>query len=93
MRDAISEGYKTASRPATSAAPRRCGRSCGDQGQGHRGARAGQGPLTDGDLSSAAKNGEAARGEPGDLREAGREDLAVVEREEIAILNEFVPAG
>ncbi len=93
MREAIGEAYKTAlkagdkRRTATLRADQ-----CRHQGQGHRQSRRRQGPARRrGCARPAAEDGQAARGSLGIYEKAGREDLAVVEREEIAILTEFLP--
>ncbi|HEY9010863.1 MAG TPA: GatB/YqeY domain-containing protein, partial [Devosia sp.] len=54
----------------------------------------GKGPLTDADILPLLQRMVKQREESlGIYTGAGRDDLATVEREEIAILNEFLPQG
>jgi len=95
MRDEISEGYKTAlkagdkRRTATLRAINAAIKDKDIEARGH-----GKGPLGDAELLALLQKMVKQREESlGIYEKAGREDLAVVEREEIAILSEFLPRG
>lgn len=95
MRDAINEGYKTAlkagdkRRTATLRAINAAIKDKDIEARGH-----GKGPLDDPELLALLQKMVKQREESlGIYEKAGREDLAVVEREEIAILGEFLPKG
>ena len=95
MRDAISEGYKTALKAGDkrrTATLRAVNAAIKDKDIDARGQ--GKGPLSDQDVLALLQKMVKQREESlGIYEKAGREDLAVVEREEIAILNEFLPKG
>ena len=95
MREAISEGYKAAMKARDA---RRTGtlRSINaaikDKDIANRGE--GKPPLTDADLLALLQKMVKQREESFAIyAEAGRNDLATVEKEEIDILNEFLPKG
>lgn len=93
MREAISEGYKTALKAGDkrrTATLRSVNAAIKDKDIANRGE--GKEPLSDADLLAVLQKMVKQREESlGIYEKAGREDLAVVEREEIAILNEFLP--
>ena len=93
MREAISEGYKTALKAGDkrrTATLRAVNAAIKDKDIANRGE--GKGPLTDQDVLVLLQKMVKQREESlGIYEKAGREDLATVEREEIAILNEFLP--
>ena len=95
MRDAISEGYKTALKAGDkrrTATLRAVNAAIKDKDIDARGQ--GKGPLSDEDVLALLQKMVKQREESlGIYEKAGREDLAVVEREEIAILSEFLPKG
>ncbi len=95
MRDAISEGYKTALKAGDkrrTATLRAVNAAIKDKDIDARGQ--GKGPLSDEDVLVLLQKMVKQREESlGIYEKAGREDLAVVEREEIAILGEFLPTG
>ncbi len=95
MRETISEGYKTALKAGDkrrTATLRSINAAIKDKDIEARGL--GKDPLSDGDLIVLLQKMIKQREESlGIYEKAGRDDLAVVEREEIAILTEFVPAG
>ena len=95
MREDINEGYKAAlkARDARRTATlRSINAAIKDKDIAARGE--GKGPLSDADLLVLLQKMVKQREESlGIYEKAGREDLAVVEREEIAILNEFLPKG
>jgi uncharacterized protein YqeY len=95
MREAISEGYKTALKAGDkrrTATLRSINAAIKDKDIANRGE--GKEPLSDADLLVVLQKMVKQREESlGIYEKAGREDLAVVEREEIAILNEFLPKG
>jgi uncharacterized protein YqeY len=95
MRDAISEGYKTALKAGDkrrTATLRAVNAAIKDKDIDARGQ--GKGPLSDEDVLVLLQKMVKQREESlGIYEKAGREDLAVVEREEIAILGEFLPKG
>lgn len=95
MRDAISEGYKTALKAGDkrrTATLRAVNAAIKDKDIDARGT--GKGPLSDEDVLVLLQKMVKQREELlGIYEKAGREDLAVVEREEIVILNEFLPKG
>lgn len=95
MREAISEGYKTALKAGDkrrTATLRAISAAIKDKDIDARGQ--GKGPLDDAELLAMLQKMVKQREESlGIFEKAGREDLAVVEREEIAILNEFLPQG
>ena len=95
MRDAISEGYKTALKAGDkrrTATLRAVNAAIKDKDIDARGQ--GKGPLSDEDVLVLLQKMVKQREESlGIYEKAGREDLAVVEREEIAILGEFLPRG
>ena len=95
MRDAISEGYKTALKAGDkrrTATLRAVNAAIKDKDIDARGQ--GKGPLSDEDVLGLLQKMVKQREESlGIYEKAGREDLAVVEREEIAILGEFLPKG
>ncbi len=64
----------------------------GDQERRYRGARAGQGPLSDADLLSLLQKMIKQRQESVELYDkGGRPELAAGEREEIAIIQGYLP--
>jgi uncharacterized protein YqeY len=93
MREAISEGYKSALKAGDkrrTATLRAVNAAIKDKDIANRGE--GKGPLTDQDVLVLLQKMVKQREESlGIYEKAGREDLALVEREEIAILNEFLP--
>jgi uncharacterized protein YqeY len=93
MREAISEGYKAALKAGDkrrTATLRSINAAIKDKDIANRGE--GKEPLSDADLLVVLQKMVKQREESlGIYEKAGREDLAVVEREEIAILNEFLP--
>ncbi|OEO28945.1 glutamyl-tRNA amidotransferase [Devosia insulae DS-56] len=95
MRDAIGEGYKTALKAGDkrrTATLRAVNAAIKDKDIDARGQ--GKGPLSDEDVLVLLQKMVKQREESlGIYEKAGREDLAVVEREEIAILGEFLPKG
>src|ERR1041384_5555393 len=95
MRDQISEAYKTALKAGDkrrTATLRAVNAAIKDKDIANRGD--GKGPLSDQDVLALLQKMVKQREESlGIYEKAGREDLAVVEREEIAILNEFLPKG
>jgi uncharacterized protein YqeY len=95
MRDAISEGYKTALKAGDkrrTATLRAINAAIKDKDIEARGQ--GKEPLADADVLALLQKMVKQREESlGIYEKAGREDLAVVEREEIAILSEFLPKG
>lgn len=95
MREAISEGYKTALKAGDkrrTATLRAVNAAIKDKDIDARGQ--GKGPLGDEDVLALLQKMVKQREESlGIYEKAGREDLATVEREEIAILSEFLPQG
>jgi uncharacterized protein len=95
MRDEISEGYKTALKAGDkrrTATLRAINAAIKDKDIEARGL--GKGPLADADVLALLQKMVKQREESlGIYEKAGREDLAVVEREEIVILGEFLPKG
>jgi uncharacterized protein YqeY len=95
MREAISEGYKTALKVGDkrrTATLRAVNAAIKDKDIDARGQ--GKGPLGDEDVLALLQKMVKQREESlGIYEKAGREDLAMVEREEIAILSEFLPQG
>ncbi|MBL8591507.1 MAG: GatB/YqeY domain-containing protein [Devosia sp.] len=95
MREAISEGYKAALKAGDkrrTATLRAINAAIKDKDIDARGQ--GKGPLGDEDVLALLQKMVKQREESlGIYEKAGREDLAVVEREEIAILGEFLPKG
>jgi len=95
MRELISEGYKTALKAGDkrrTATLRAVIAAIKDKDIEARGT--GKGPLSDPDLLALLQKMVKQREESlGIYEKAGREDLATVEREEIAILGEFLPKG
>jgi uncharacterized protein YqeY len=95
MRDEISEGYKAALKAGDkrrTATLRAINAAIKDKDIEARGQ--GKGPLGDQDVLALLQKMVKQREESlGIYEKAGREDLAVVEREEIAILGEFLPKG
>lgn len=95
MRDAISEGYKAALKAGDkrrTATLRAINAAIKDKDIDARGQ--GKGPLNEQEVLALLQKMVKQREESlGIYEKAGREDLAVVEREEIAILNEFLPKG
>ena len=95
MRDAISEGYKTALKAGDkrrTATLRSVNAAIKDKDIEARGQ--GKGPLGEQEVVVLLQKMVKQREESlGIYEKAGRDDLAVVEREEIAILNEFLPQG
>jgi uncharacterized protein YqeY len=95
MRDAISEGYKTALKAGDkrrTATLRSVNAAIKDKDIEARGQ--GKGPLGEQEVIVLLQKMVKQREESlGIYEKAGRDDLAVVEREEIAILNEFLPQG
>ena len=95
MREAISEGYKTALKAGDkrrTATLRAVNAAIKDKDIEARGL--GKEPLADADVLGLLQKMVKQREESlGIYEKAGREDLAVVEREEIAILSEFLPKG
>lgn len=95
MRDEISEGYKTALKAGDkrrTATLRAINAAIKDKDIEARGL--GKEPLADADVLALLQKMVKQREESlGIYEKAGRDDLAVVEREEIAILSEFLPKG
>lgn len=95
MRDAISEGYKTALKAGDkrrTATLRAVNAAIKDKDIEARGQ--GKGPLGDEEVLTLLQKMVKQREESlGIYEKAGRDDLALVEREEIAILSEFLPQG
>ena len=95
MREAISEGYKTALKAGDkrrTATLRAVNAAIKDKDIEARGQ--GKGPLGEQEVMALLQKMVKQREESlGIYEKAGRDDLAVVEREEIAILNEFLPKG
>jgi len=95
MREEISEAYKTALKAGDkrrTATLRAVNAAIKDRDIEARGA--GRGPLGDDEVLALLQKMVKQREESlGIYEKAGREDLAVVEREEIAILGEFLPKG
>lgn len=95
MRERISEGYKTALKAGDkrrTATLRAVNAAIKDKDIEARGQ--GKGPLGEQEVIVLLQKMVKQREESlGIYEKAGREDLAVVEREEIAILNEFLPQG
>ncbi len=95
MRDQISEGYKAAMKAGDkrrTATLRAINAAIKDKDIEARGL--GKEPLADADVLALLQKMVKQREESlGIYDKAGREDLAVVEREEIAILSEFLPKG
>lgn len=95
MRETISDGYKTALKAGEkrrTATLRSINAAIKDKDIEARGL--GKPPLSDGDLVVMLQKMVKQREESlGIFEKAGREDLATVEREEIVILSEFLPAG
>ena len=95
MREAISEGYKTALKAGDkrrTATLRAVNAAIKDKDIDARGQ--GKGPLGEEDVLALLQKMVKQREESlGIYEKAGREDLAMVEREEIAILSEFLPQG
>lgn len=95
MRDAISEGYKTALKAGDkrrTATLRAVNAAIKDKDIDARGQ--GKGPLGDEEVLTLLQKMVKQREESlGIYEKAGRDDLALVEREEIAILSEFLPQG
>ncbi len=95
MREQISEAYKSAMkagdkrRTATLRAVKAALKDKDIEARGQ-----GKGPLSDEDVLVLLQKMVKQREESlGIYEKAGRDDLAVVEREEIAILSEFLPKG
>ena len=95
MREEISEGYKAAMKAGDkrrTATLRAINAAIKDKDIEARGL--GKEPLADADVLALLQKMVKQREESlGIYEKAGREDLAVVEREEIAILGEFLPKG
>ena len=95
MRETISEGYKAALKAGDkrrTATLRAINAAIKDRDIAARGE--GKGPLGDQDVLVLLQKMVKQREESlGIYEKAGREDLATVEREEIAILGEFLPKG
>jgi uncharacterized protein YqeY len=95
MREEISEGYKAALKAGDkrrTATLRAVNAAIKDRDIDARGQ--GKGPLEDAEVLALLQKMVKQREESlGIYEKAGREDLAVVEREEIAILSEFLPKG
>ncbi|MGN6488226.1 MAG: GatB/YqeY domain-containing protein [Devosia sp.] len=95
MRDEISEGYKAALKAGDkrrTATLRAVNAAIKDRDIDARGQ--GKGPLADAEVLVLLQKMVKQREESlGIYEKAGREDLAAVEREEIAILSEFLPRG
>jgi uncharacterized protein YqeY len=93
MREAISEGYKAAMKAGDkrrTATLRAINAAIKDKDIANRGE--GKEPLSDADLLVVLQKMVKQREESlGIYEKAGREDLATVEREEVAILSEFLP--
>lgn len=95
MRDEISDGYKAAMKAGDkrrTATLRAINAVIKDKDIAARGD--GKGPLSDEELLVVLQKMVKQREESLDIyTKAGREDLAVTEREEIAIISEFLPKG
>jgi uncharacterized protein YqeY len=95
MREEISDGYKAAMKAGDkrrTATLRAINAAIKDKDIEARGL--GKEPLADADVLALLQKMVKQREESlGIYEKAGREDLAVVEREEIAILSEFLPKG
>jgi uncharacterized protein YqeY len=95
MREAISEGYKTAMKARDqrrTATLRAINAAIKDKDIAARGE--GKGPLSDQDILALLQKMVKQREESFAIyANAGRNDLATVEKEEIDILNEFLPKG
>ena len=95
MREAISEGYKAALKAGDkrrTATLRAINAAIKDKDIANRGE--GKDPLASEDILVLLQKMVKQREESlGIYEKAGRDDLATVEREEIAILNEFLPKG
>lgn len=95
MREQFSEGYKTALKAGDkrrTSTLRAVNAAIKDKDIEARGL--GKEPLADADVLVLLQKMVKQREESlGIYEQAGREDLAVVEREEIAILGEFLPKG
>ena len=95
MREAISEGYKTALKARDqrrTATLRAINAAIKDRDIAHRGE--GKGPLTSEEILVLLQKMVKQREESLAIyAKAGRNDLATVEKEEIDILNEFLPKG
>ncbi len=95
MREAIETGYKAALKARDqrrTATLRAVNAAIKDKDIEARGQ--GRGPLADADILTLLQKMVKQREESlGIYAKAGREDLATVEREEIAILSEFLPQG
>ena len=95
MREQISEGYKTAMKARDArrtATLRAVNAAIKDKDIANRGE--GKPPLTDAELLAVLQKMVKQREESFAIyAEAGRNDLATVEKEEIDILNEFLPKG
>ena len=95
MREAISEGYKTAMKARDQrriATLRSINAAIKDKDIAARGE--GKGPLGNDEILVLLQKMVKQREESfGIYVQAGRDDLATVEKEEIAILNEFLPKG
>jgi len=95
MRDEISDGYKAAMKAGDkrrTATLRAINAAIKDKDIEARGL--GKDPLADADVLALLQKMVKQREESlGIYEKAGREDLAVVEREEIVILSEFLPKG
>ncbi len=95
MREAISEGYKAAMKAGDkrrTATLRSINAAIKDRDIANRGE--GKEPLADQDVLVLLQKMVKQREESlGIYEKAGRDDLATVEREEIAILSEFLPKG
>jgi uncharacterized protein len=93
MRQAIEDGYKSALKAGDkrrTATLRSINAAIKDKDIEARGQ--GKGPLADADILTLLQKMVKQREESlGIYTKAGREDLAVVEREEIAIISEFLP--
>lgn len=95
MRDAINEQYKAAFKGGDkrrAATLRAVNAAIKDKDIDARGQ--GKGPLDEAEVLALLQKMVKQREESlGIYEKAGREDLAVVEREEIAVLSEFLPKG
>ena len=95
MREAISEGYKTALKAGDkrrTGTLRAINAAIKDKDIANRGD--GKGPLTNEEILVLLQKMVKQREESFAIyAEAGRNDLATVEKEEIDILNEFLPKG
>lgn len=95
MREQIGEAYKTAMKAGDkrrTATLRSINAAIKDKDIEARGQ--GKGPLTDADILPLLQKMVKQREESLAIySQAGRDDLATVEKEEIAILNEFLPQG